>query len=74
MEKEKIRERLKLIGVIGLAIGIMSFILSWHNMIEATTFGTIGELTESLFFGLLGMTSFISGTIVYIKSMDFILP
>ena len=72
MEKENVRMRLKLIGVIGFAVGILSFIISFFYMTEAIRFGTIVELTESLFFGLLGMTSFISGTIVYIKSMDFI--
>jgi hypothetical protein len=72
MEKEIIRERLMLFGVIGFVIGILSFISSLITMNNAENFGTIRALTESIFSGLLGMTSFISGTIIFMKSIDYI--
>ncbi|MFX0085321.1 MAG: hypothetical protein ACFFAU_06580 [Candidatus Hodarchaeota archaeon] len=72
MEKNKIRQRLKLVGIIGFVIGFISFIISLLYMNEAIRFNTTGALSETIFFSLLGMTSFISGTIVYMKSLDFL--
>lgn len=66
-----VRYFLKIVGIIGWIIGLIAFLFSFMYMTEAVTFGTISALAETNFFGLLGVTFFISGTIVYMKSLEY---
>ncbi|MFW9995985.1 MAG: hypothetical protein ACFFD4_28350 [Candidatus Odinarchaeota archaeon] len=72
MKNTNIRMVLKTAGVSGWIIGIIAFLISLSYMSDAVTFGSLGYLAETNFFGLLGVTFFISGTIMYLKSLDFI--
>ncbi|MFX0015094.1 MAG: hypothetical protein ACFFB2_08225 [Promethearchaeota archaeon] len=62
---------LKIIGIIGWVIGLIVFLISFMYMTEAISSETIGALASTNFFGLLGVAFFTTGTIIYIKSLDY---
>ena len=70
MEKSNIRSTLKTIGIVEWIIGILAFISSMLTM--NMPFDSAGALENVIFFGLFGAAFFISGTIVYLKSLDFV--
>ncbi len=50
--------------------GLVAFELSFIYMTEKITFRSTGSSAESNFMGLIRDTFFISGTIVYLKSLE----
>lgn len=67
----KIGSQLQVIGIVGMIVGLIAFGISFLYMGSAVKYGTIGPLAETLFFGLLGTTAFLAGTIVYLKKWDY---
>ncbi len=70
MEKTLAIRTLKTIGIIGWILGIFAFISSYLTMNQP--YDSPGNLEIIVFFGLFGATMFISGTVTYLKSLDYL--
>ena len=68
VDKEKSTE--KIVGIVEWVIGIIDFISCYLNV--NSPFDSAGALENVVFYGLFGITFFISGTITYLKSLDFL--
>ncbi|MHA1996261.1 MAG: hypothetical protein ACW97Z_17140 [Candidatus Hodarchaeales archaeon] len=69
MEKTQTKRMLKTAGVVEWILGIFAFISSYLTMNQP--FDSPGNLETVVFYGLFGAAFFISGTITYLKSLDF---
>jgi hypothetical protein len=70
MEKSKINRTLKIVGIVEWVIGIFAFISCYLTV--NSPFDSAGALENVVFYGLFGIAFFISGTITYLKSLDFL--
>ncbi|MHA1976008.1 MAG: hypothetical protein ACW98F_05675 [Candidatus Hodarchaeales archaeon] len=70
MDKSKINQTLKTAGVIEWVIGIFAFISSY--LTTNMPYDSPGNLETIVFYGLFGVAFFISGTLTYLKSLDFL--
>jgi hypothetical protein len=70
MDKKQAMRTLKTIGTIEWILGIFALISSYLTMNQP--YDSPGNLETVVFFGLFGVAFFISGTITYIKSLDYV--
>ena len=61
----------KIIGIIFWVIALGAFGISLFYMVDTISFDSIGSLAETVFFGLIGVSFSISGTLITLKGVNF---